>query len=122
MYSGYGKLKVLFNVNFSAEPQSLAAVVGPNGAGKTTLLNSILGFADIYSGQVLFEGKDVTKLSPYKKARLGIAYVPQSGNVFSELSVYENLLLAGYQLDKSEVKKPGGRSVGHIPKAQGDAP
>ncbi|MEM1831633.1 MAG: ABC transporter ATP-binding protein [Desulfurococcaceae archaeon] len=104
LYSGYGKLKVLFDVNLSAEQRNIVAVVGPNGAGKTTLLNSILGLADVYSGQVLFEGQDITKLSPYKKARLGIAYVPQSGNVFSELTVYENLLLAGYQLDKSEVK------------------
>lgn len=104
LYSGYGKLKVLFDVNLTAEQRNIVAVVGPNGAGKTTLLNSILGLADVYSGQVLFEGQDITKLSPYKKARLGIAYVPQSGNVFSELTVYENLLLAGYQLDKSEVK------------------
>lgn len=104
LYSGYGKLKVLFDVNLSAEQRNIVAVVGPNGAGKTTLLNSILGLADVYSGQIIFEGQDITKLSPYKKARLGIAYVPQSGNVFSELTVYENLLLAGYQLDKSEVK------------------
>lgn len=104
LYSGYGKLKVLFDVNLTAEQRNIVAVVGPNGAGKTTLLNSILGLADVYSGQIIFEGQDITKLSPYKKARLGIAYVPQSGNVFSELTVYENLLLAGYQLDKSEVK------------------
>lgn len=104
LYSGYGKLKVLFDVNLTAEQRNIVAVVGPNGAGKTTLLNSILGLADVYSGQMIFEGQDITKLSPYKKARLGIAYVPQSGNVFSELTVYENLLLAGYQLDKSEVK------------------
>ena len=95
---------MLFDVNLSAEQRNIVAVVGPNGAGKTTLLNSILGLADVYSGQIIFEGQDITKLSPYKKARLGIAYVPQSGNVFSELTVYENLLLAGYQLDKSEVK------------------
>lgn len=104
LYSGYGKLKVLFDVNFSAESQSIVAVVGPNGAGKTTLLNSIYGFADVYSGQVLFEGVDVTRLSPYKKARLGIAYVPQAGNIFSELTVHENLVLAGYQLERNEVK------------------
>lgn len=102
--SGYGKLKVLFNINFSAMPESIVAVVGPNGAGKTTLLNSIYGFTDIYSGQVLFEGVDITKLSPYKRARLGLAYVPQTGNIFSDLTVYENLVLAGYQLPREDVK------------------
>ncbi|MEM0000728.1 MAG: ABC transporter ATP-binding protein [Desulfurococcaceae archaeon] len=102
--SGYGKLKVLFNINFSATPESIVAVVGPNGAGKTTLLNSIYGFTDIYSGQVLFEGVDITNLSPYKRARLGLAYVPQTGNIFSDLTVYENLVLAGYQLPREDVK------------------
>jgi len=104
LYSGYGKLKVLFDINMSIPQNSITAVVGPNGAGKTTLLNSIYGLADIYEGKVTLNGSDITRLKPYKKARLGIAYVPQMFNIFTELTIYENLLLAGYQLDKREIK------------------
>lgn len=104
LYAGYGKLKVLFDINVSIPQNSITAVVGPNGAGKTTLLNSIYGLADIYEGKVILNGSDITRLKPYKKARLGIAYVPQMFNVFTELSIYENLLLASYQLDKREIK------------------
>jgi len=103
--AGYGKLRVLFDINISIPLNSITAIVGPNGAGKTTLLNSIYGLADIYEGRVLFNGFDVTKLKPYKKARLGIAYVPQMFNIFSELTVYENLVLAGYLLDKKELRE-----------------
>uniref|UniRef100_A0A7C4JKX9 ABC transporter ATP-binding protein n=1 Tax=Ignisphaera aggregans TaxID=334771 RepID=A0A7C4JKX9_9CREN len=88
----------------SIPQNSITAVVGPNGAGKTTLLNSIYGLADIYEGKVTLNGSDITRLKPYKKARLGIAYVPQMFNIFTELTIYENLLLAGYQLDKREIK------------------
>ena len=101
--SGYGKLRVLFNVDFSAEPQRITVVVGPNGAGKTTLLNSITGLATIHSGKVLYGDTDITGLPPHKVARLGISYVPQMGNLFSNLTVEENLRVAGYLLPESKL-------------------
>lgn len=104
LFSGYGKLKVLFDINVTIPRNSITAIVGPNGAGKTTLLNSIYGLADVYQGKVLLDDMDITKLKPYKRARLGISYVPQMFNVFSGLTVYENLLLAGYQLEERELK------------------
>lgn len=104
MFAGYGKLRVLFDINMSIPLNSITAIVGPNGAGKTTLLNSIYGLADVYEGKVLLNGLDVTKIKPYNKARLGIAYIPQMFNIFTELTVYENLILAGYQLDRNEIK------------------
>ncbi len=103
LYSGYGKLKVLFNINFEAREGEITVVVGPNGAGKTTLLNSIMSIATIHSGSVYFEGQDVTRIPPYKKARMGIAYLPQLGNVAAGLSVEENLKIAGYLLPREEV-------------------
>ncbi|HDI73725.1 MAG TPA: ABC transporter ATP-binding protein [Candidatus Korarchaeota archaeon] len=103
LYSGYGKLEVLFNVNFRAEKGQITVVVGPNGAGKTTLLNSIMGIATIHKGQVLFEGQDITKLPAYKKARLGLAYLPQLGNIAAGLTVEENLKIAGYLMPREEV-------------------
>jgi branched-chain amino acid transport system ATP-binding protein len=103
--SGYGKLRVLFDINISIPQNSVTAIVGPNGAGKTTLLNSIYGLADVFEGRILFDGVDITRFKPYKRARLGIAYVPQMFNIFSELTVYENLVIAGYLLDKKELKE-----------------
>ncbi|MEM0486561.1 MAG: ABC transporter ATP-binding protein [Sulfolobales archaeon] len=101
--SGYGKLKVLFNINMEAESRRITVVVGPNGAGKTTLLNSITGLATIHSGKVYFQDIDVTGLPPHKVSRLGLSYVPQMGNVFSNLTVEENLRVAGYMLDQKEL-------------------
>ncbi len=103
LLSGYGKLKVLFDVNFKARKNDITVVVGPNGAGKTTLLNSIIGLATIHDGSVIFDGQDVTKVPPHKKAKLGIAYLMQMGNVASTLTVEENLRVAGYLMPRSEV-------------------
>jgi len=103
LYSGYGKLKVLFDINVDARKNEITVVVGPNGAGKTTLLNTIMGVATIHSGKIMYEGKNITGLPTHRIARMGIAYVPQTGNVFAELTVRENLRIAGYTLDKSEV-------------------
>ncbi len=104
LYSGYGKLKVLFDINFKAREKEITVVVGPNGAGKTTLLNSIAGIATIHDGKVIFEDKDITKMAPHKIAKLGISYLLQMGNIVSSLTVEENLTIAGYLLPKEEVK------------------
>lgn len=100
LVSGYGKLKVLFNVNISADAGRITVVVGPNGAGKTTLLNSIMGLATIHDGKVLFQDREITGWPPHKISKMGISYVPQMGNVFSNLTVEENLKVAGYLLDR----------------------
>lgn len=105
LYSGYGKIKVLFDINFKAEEKKITVVVGPNGAGKTTLLNSIMGLATIHGGDVKFEGKSIVGIPAYKIAKLGIAYLPQMGNVLADLTVEENLKIAGYLLPMNEVKE-----------------
>ncbi|MEM2020815.1 MAG: ABC transporter ATP-binding protein [Zestosphaera sp.] len=105
LYSGYGKLQVLFDVNLKAEEKQVTVVVGPNGAGKTTLLNSITGIATIHSGEVVFDGKPITKLPQHSIARQGVACVPQMGNIFANLTVEENLRIAGYLLPENEVRE-----------------
>ncbi len=101
--AGYGKLKVLFDINFRAKEHEITVLVGPNGAGKTTLLNSITGLATIFSGKITFNGKDITRLPAHKIAREGVSYLLQMGNVVSGLTVRENLVIAGYLLPKDEV-------------------
>ncbi|RLI38556.1 ABC transporter ATP-binding protein [Candidatus Bathyarchaeota archaeon] len=103
LYSGYGKLRVLFDVSVEVPGKEITVVVGPNGAGKTTLLNSIMGIADVFAGQILFEGRDIVGTATHKLAKMGISYVPQMGNVFAELTVHENLRMAGYTLSEEEL-------------------
>ena len=100
--AGYGKIRVLFNVSIEVEEGAITAVVGPNGAGKTTLLNSVYGLADVYEGSILFYERDIKGLKPHEITSLGIGYVPQTDNIFSSLTVYENLRLAGRGLASKE--------------------
>lgn len=101
--SGYGKLQILFDVSIEFEKEGITAIVGPNGSGKSTLLKTIMGFTRIYSGRVYFEDREITGKPPHSVTKMGIAYLPQVGNVFTTLSVYENLRLAGYTLDEGEL-------------------
>jgi len=100
--AGYGKIHILYDVRFSANPKTITVIVGPNGSGKSTLLKTIMGLTTVYSGTIRFDGKNISKLQPHERARIGIAYIPQFGNIFTELSVRENLIMAGYLLSKEE--------------------
>jgi len=97
--SGYANSHVLFGVDFEAKEKEITIVVGPNGSGKSTLLKSIFGLCSIYSGGVRLNGKEITGLAPHEIARQKIAYLPQVDNVFSNLTMKENLAMAAYTLD-----------------------
>lgn len=103
--AGYRKLQVLFDVTAEFPEKIITVIVGPNGSGKSTLLKTIFGLTDVYSGRILLDGSDITKSPPDKVSRLGIAYLPQLNNVFNELTVRENLMMAGYILEKGAVGK-----------------
>ncbi|MBS3978143.1 MAG: ABC transporter ATP-binding protein [Syntrophomonadaceae bacterium] len=103
--SGYGKLQVLYDLSIEIPEKEITVVVGPNGAGKTTLLCSIMGITNVFSGEVLFNGDSLKNLPTYLLARKGISYVPQMGNVFADLSVRDNLQMAGYLLPVAEARK-----------------
>ena len=103
--SGYVKSHVLFGVDFEAKEKEITVVVGPNGSGKSTLLKSIFGLCAIYSGEISFAGKDITRLAPHQVARKKIAYLPQVNNVFSNLTIKENLSMASYTLDSKTFSK-----------------
>uniref|UniRef100_A0A7C3MB87 ABC transporter ATP-binding protein n=1 Tax=Archaeoglobus fulgidus TaxID=2234 RepID=A0A7C3MB87_ARCFL len=102
--AGYKELHILFDVNAEIEKNRITAVVGPNGSGKSTLLKSIFGLATIHSGKVFFNGGEITKHPPHERTKMGIAYLPQTDNVFANLTVEENLKISAYTVDKNEVK------------------
>jgi len=103
--AGYGRLQVLFDVDISLKPNSVNVIVGPNGSGKSTLLKTIFGLTNIYSGSIKMDGVELSRLQPHTIAKYGIAYLPQVDNVFSNLTVYDNLRMAAYMLDKRAVQE-----------------
>ena len=103
--AGYKRLHVLYDISLRFEKDMINVVVGPNGSGKSTLLKSIFGLTTIYSGSIKFNGVELNGLTPHQIARKGIAYLPQVDNVFSNLTVAENMLMAGYTLRREEVEE-----------------
>ena len=89
--AAYGAIRALQDVSITVEAGQFVAIVGPNGAGKTTLFKTISGQVAPDAGSIHFEGQDLLKLHPRERAHLGIAHVPEGRQVFSNLSVFENL-------------------------------
>jgi branched-chain amino acid transport system ATP-binding protein len=93
----FGGLRALSETNLDVDPGIVTGLIGPNGAGKTTCFNVITGLQEPTSGRVIFDGKDITDRSPYKRARMGIARTFQKLEAFSSLSARENVLVAAEQ-------------------------
>ena len=87
----YGAAQALRSVSFEAKPGRVTCVLGRNGVGKSSLMRAIIGHQGISSGRIIWNGEDVSKLSPHARAKRGIAYVPQGREIFPLLSVKENL-------------------------------
>jgi len=105
LVAGYGKLQILDDVSIEARPKEVTVIVGPNGSGKSTLLKSISGLTTIFSGTIQVDDQKLARLHPHVIARMGIAYLPQTENVFTNLSVKENITLSAYTLQKEEVEE-----------------
>lgn len=87
----YGQSHTLWDLNIEIEPAKCTCLMGRNGVGKTTLAKAIMGLLPTKSGQIIYEEKDISRLGSEKRAGLGIGYVPQGREIFSQLSVKENL-------------------------------
>ena len=93
---GYGGVPILNGVNISIEQSDIGVIVGPNGAGKSTTLKAIFGLLKVTSGNVLFEGREIANALPDKLVPMGLSFVPQEKNVFTSLTVEENLEMGGF--------------------------
>ncbi|MEM4765804.1 MAG: ABC transporter ATP-binding protein [Nitrososphaerota archaeon] len=103
--AGYRKLQVLFDVSASFDREKINVIIGPNGSGKSTLLRSIFGLTTIYSGSITLDGMELVGRTPHEIARIGVAYLPQTENIFENLTVEENLRMAGYVLKRDELEE-----------------
>ena len=96
MTGGYGGPDIITSCTINVNRGEIVAILGPNGAGKSTAMKVMLGLLNLKSGKVIIDGKDISKLTPQDRVKEGIAFVPQTRNVFTGLSVQENLEMGAY--------------------------
>ena len=96
MTGGYGGVDILNSCGIEVNQGEISVVVGPNGAGKSTAMKAMLGMIALKSGEVILNGKDISDLTPEDRVAQGIAFVPQTMNIFSELTVEENLEMGAF--------------------------
>ena len=104
MTGGYGGPDIITSCTVDVNRGEIVAILGPNGAGKSTAMKAMLGLIDLKSGMVTIDGKDISNLSPQDRVKRGISFVPQTRNVFTGLSVKENLEMGAY-LRKDNLEK-----------------
>ena len=105
MTAGYGNgPDIISSCSINANRGEIVAILGPNGAGKSTAMKAMLGLLNLKSGSVLMDGKDISNLSPQNRVKAGISFVPQTRNVFADLTVRENLEVGAF-LREDDVNK-----------------
>ncbi len=101
----YGVIQAIKGISFEVNKGEIVTLIGANGAGKTTTMQSIMGLIHARSGQIIYNGQEITSLPAHKIVHLGMTQVPEGRRVFSELTVYENLMMGAYtKKDKAQIK------------------
>jgi len=96
MTGGYGGADILHDCTIAVEKGEIAVIVGPNGAGKSTAMKAVFGMLNIHTGRVMLDGTDISGLSPQDRVKAGMGFVPQNNNVFTSMTVQENLEMGAY--------------------------
>jgi branched-chain amino acid transport system ATP-binding protein len=113
----YGQMEVIKKVSLEVKQGELVSVIGANGAGKSTLIKAMMGLVKIKHGKLFYEGEDITDYPAWKRAELGIGYVPEGRRIFGDLSVEENLKMGAYKIkDKAQIKKNLEKAYDMFPK------
>ncbi len=114
MRGGYGGADVLHGCEISVDKGEVAVILGPNGAGKSTAMKAIFGLLELREGNVTLGGKDITKLSPQRRVREGMAMVPQTNNIFTTMTVEENLEMGAF-LRRDDIRETIARVYNLFP-------
>ena len=96
MTGGYGPVDILHSCTIAVEKGQIAVIVGPNGAGKSTAMKAVFGMLALRGGRVLLDGEDITRLTPQARVRKGMGFVPQTSNIFTTMTVEENLEMGAF--------------------------
>lgn len=112
---GYGAVQILYGIDLYVEEGEFVTIIGPNGCGKSTLIKTIFGIATYYSGEVFYNGTEVSGWRTDQLVNQGIAYVPQVDNVFPSLSVMENLQMGGNSLSSALLSERIERALDMFP-------
>ncbi|MEL0232134.1 MAG: ABC transporter ATP-binding protein [Hyphomicrobiales bacterium] len=96
---GYGGVNIIEECSFEVNQGEIVSILGPNGAGKSTAMKAMLGILDLKAGEVTLDGKNITKLKTQDRIKSGISFVPQTNNIFTELTVQENLEMGAFLTD-----------------------
>ena len=113
---GYGDTEILRRLSMTVGADEVVSIIGPNGAGKSTLMKTVFGLLHPREGQITFDGHDISNMAPHQIVRLGMCYVPQVANVFTTLTVEENLEMGAYALDAGEINASKQRVYEMFPK------
>lgn len=113
--AGYGKRQVLFDVSFEISPDTITLLIGPNGSGKSTLIKTISGLVKPWTGEIIFKGMDITRMSIEKRIHAGIGYLKQTNNIFPMLTVRENLELSAFHMTEKDFVVALNRVLDYFP-------
>ena len=100
---GYGEVKIIEDCSFNVNRGEIVSILGPNGAGKSTAMKAMLGMLKLDEGKILFDGEDITNMKTQDRIKKGISFVPQIKNIFTELTVEENLEMGAF-INEKEIK------------------
>ncbi len=102
--TGYGQFQVLYDLSLDVLQGEIVTIIGPNGSGKSTILKSICGLLKIWKGNIIFQDHSIKGCSVSKNIDMGLTYSPQGNRIFDELTIIENLEIAGFDLQNEELK------------------
>ncbi|WP_333817224.1 ABC transporter ATP-binding protein [Tabrizicola sp.] len=115
MTGGYGAVDILHSCTLAVEPGEIAVIVGPNGAGKSTAMKAVFGMLKLRQGSVRLMGEDITELTPQARVRKGMGFVPQTHNIFTGMTVEENLEMGAFIREDDRVRDTMEQIYGLFP-------
>jgi branched-chain amino acid transport system ATP-binding protein len=118
LYVSYGSIRAVHGVSFDVDQGEIVTLIGANGAGKSTILNTIAGLQPPDQGEIIYQGANIAGLGAHQIVKLGLALVPEGRRIFGNLTVYENLRLAGFQLARDELERRIQRVYSYFPRLE----
>ncbi len=118
LHVSYGNIKAVHGVSFDVEEGEIVTLIGANGAGKSTILNTIAGLQHPTQGEIVYRGNNLARMSAHEIIKQGVVLVPEGRRIFGNLTVYENLRLAGFQLNRAELDERIRRVYSYFPRLE----